>query len=265
MKKSFTLIELLVVIAIIAILAAILFPVFAQAKEAAKKTQCLSNEKNTSLGIIMYAGDNDDTLPMDQFYDGPDQVRWFDSVYPYIKNGEKFAFNGRASGTGGIFSCPSTMKQQALYGVHGKLFPDGQSCPWLSGTKADPVVTMTVLNSPAETVIYVEKGLNKGDNSWLSMAPDQDYWTGTVGNPAGSIDGPHYDIDKTREHDCDYTPGAYTDEQYGTYGKCSSLPRYRHNGTSNMSFGDGHSKSMARGRLNWFKNIYVEGVMPTPK
>lgn len=63
MKKAFTLIELLVVIAIIAILAAILFPVFAQAKVAAKKTTSISNQKQISLGIILYANDNDDMYP----------------------------------------------------------------------------------------------------------------------------------------------------------------------------------------------------------
>lgn len=61
--KAFTLIELLVVIAIIAILAAILFPVFAQAKDAAKKTSCVSNTKQTALAGMMYANDADDTLP----------------------------------------------------------------------------------------------------------------------------------------------------------------------------------------------------------
>ncbi len=60
---AFTLIELLVVIAIIAILAAILFPVFAQAKEAAKKTACLSNMKQNSIGLNLYLNDNDDAYP----------------------------------------------------------------------------------------------------------------------------------------------------------------------------------------------------------
>lgn len=69
-NKGFTLIELLVVIAIIAILAAILFPVFAQAKAAAKKTQSLSNQKQIGLGAVMYATDNDDFLP-ETGWDGP--------------------------------------------------------------------------------------------------------------------------------------------------------------------------------------------------
>ncbi len=63
MKKAFTLIELLVVIAIIAILAAILFPVFAQAKAAAKKTAALSNQKQIGLGLILYTADYDDIYP----------------------------------------------------------------------------------------------------------------------------------------------------------------------------------------------------------
>lgn len=62
-SRAFTLIELLVVIAIIAILAAILFPVFAQAKDAAKKTSCVSNAKQLALAAMMYAGDSDDVLP----------------------------------------------------------------------------------------------------------------------------------------------------------------------------------------------------------
>ena len=63
MKKAFTLIELLVVIAIIAILAAILFPVFAQAKMAAKKTQSISNTKQVNLGLLLYLPDYDDLYP----------------------------------------------------------------------------------------------------------------------------------------------------------------------------------------------------------
>src|SRR5271157_3367784 len=69
-SRGFTLIELLVVIAIIAILAAILFPVFAQAKEAAKKTSCLSNEKQYGLAHNIYANDYDDSY-VEPFIDPP--------------------------------------------------------------------------------------------------------------------------------------------------------------------------------------------------
>ena len=84
-KRAFTLIELLVVIAIIAILAAILFPVFAQAKLAAKKTACLSNGKNIATAALMYATDNDDYFPSiydDDAYGG--DPLW--ALYAYIKN-----------------------------------------------------------------------------------------------------------------------------------------------------------------------------------
>jgi len=87
-RKAFTLIELLVVIAIIAILAAILFPVFAQAKLAAKKISSLSNVKQLDLGILMYSNDHDDVLPMGcgaswwYPYDGG----WSWDVEPYLKS-----------------------------------------------------------------------------------------------------------------------------------------------------------------------------------
>jgi prepilin-type N-terminal cleavage/methylation domain-containing protein/prepilin-type processing-associated H-X9-DG protein len=101
-RKSFgfTLIELLVVIAIIAILAAILFPVFGQAREAARKTSCLSNEKQLSLGVLMYSQDYDEHL-QDMVLGGNCNQScwigagcaysdgggwWFGRIYPYIKN-----------------------------------------------------------------------------------------------------------------------------------------------------------------------------------
>jgi prepilin-type N-terminal cleavage/methylation domain-containing protein len=84
-RNAFTLIELLVVIAIIAILAAILFPVFAQAKLAAKKTVCLSNAKQIGLAHYMYVGDYDDTT--EKLGEGPD---WTNQLYPYVKNEDLF-------------------------------------------------------------------------------------------------------------------------------------------------------------------------------
>ena len=94
MKRAFTLIELLVVIAIIAILAAILFPVFAQAKQAAKKTVAISNFKQECTAVAMYNGDSDDGNPLSDSgsiggpgwgYGPPDTVPW-QQMYPYVKN-----------------------------------------------------------------------------------------------------------------------------------------------------------------------------------
>jgi prepilin-type N-terminal cleavage/methylation domain-containing protein/prepilin-type processing-associated H-X9-DG protein len=86
-RSAFTLIELLVVIAIIAILAAILFPVFAKAKEAAKKTGDLSNVKQISMGIFLYAGDNDDFSVVQNEVNG---YEWYEGLYPYVKNKDVF-------------------------------------------------------------------------------------------------------------------------------------------------------------------------------
>lgn len=114
-KSAFTLIELLVVIAIIAILAAILFPVFAQAREKARAVTCLSNEKNIGTGVLMYAQDYDETiLPWYSVVEYPGQYRgertWCGKIQPYIKNGNPTPSD--AAGNGplkplGIMACPS--------------------------------------------------------------------------------------------------------------------------------------------------------------
>ena len=97
-RHGFTLIELLVVIAIIAILAAILFPVFAKAREKARQTTCLSNLKQIGTAILMYAQDYDETYPIEYSMDAPDTsqipLTWPNRVMPYIKNTQ-------------LFKCPS--------------------------------------------------------------------------------------------------------------------------------------------------------------
>ena len=93
-RRGFTLIELLVVIAIIAILAAILFPVFAKAREKARQTSCLSNLKQIGTSILMYAQDYDETYPIEYSMDAPDTsqipLTWPNRVMPYIKNVQLF-------------------------------------------------------------------------------------------------------------------------------------------------------------------------------
>ncbi len=112
---AFTLIELLVVIAIIAILAAILFPVFAQAKEAAKKTACLSNGKQIGTAVMLYLGDSDDTYPIHYAYNSqppagqPGHKGVEVLLAPYIQSGGQrtdAATGQTVTGLMEIFKCP---------------------------------------------------------------------------------------------------------------------------------------------------------------
>ena len=102
-RNGFTLIELLVVIAIIAILAAILFPVFARARENARRASCMSNMKQIGLGFLQYTQDYDEKYPTQLTAAGdtayayafdPAQINWVNGVFPYIKSQQ-------------IFACPS--------------------------------------------------------------------------------------------------------------------------------------------------------------
>lgn len=123
-KQAFTLIELLVVISIIALLAAILFPVFARARENARRTSCASNLKQIGLGMMQYAQDFDETpplaifrgnaIPLDPWWgSGTGQwspqdwkYEWMDAVYPYVKSEQIFNCPSdpfRGAGNGGSF------------------------------------------------------------------------------------------------------------------------------------------------------------------
>jgi prepilin-type N-terminal cleavage/methylation domain-containing protein/prepilin-type processing-associated H-X9-DG protein len=120
-RRGFTLIELLVVIAIIAILAAILFPVFAQAREKARQANCVSNLKQVGLGIMQYVQDYDEAYPCNWYValwpsrpGGNQAYKWMDAIYPYVKNE-------------GVFSCPSDGGARRKYIYHRSLPGDSEN------------------------------------------------------------------------------------------------------------------------------------------
>jgi len=142
-RRGFTLIELLVVIAIIAILAAILFPVFARAREKARQTSCLSNIKQIALSGLMYTQDYDERLPghgcgwADPWgSNGRAETCYAAKLYPYMKNVQ-------------IFACPSDDSNFAEPGRDDNSY--GNNLQYLAGRAP---TKLSMVRSPAETIWY---------------------------------------------------------------------------------------------------------------
>ena len=127
-RKGFTLIELLVVIAIIAILAAILFPVFARAREKARQSSCLSNVKQIGLAILAYVQDYDETYSALYYYPvnatANNCVYWFHKVTPYIKNVQLFkcpSVSGTSFPSDGVIDPPWSTSANIAYDYNALL------------------------------------------------------------------------------------------------------------------------------------------------
>ena len=145
-RTGFTLIELLVVIAIIAILAAILFPVFARARENARRTSCQSNLKQIALGVFQYKQDYDEKLPVPAYSNGAgtsaSPYGWADSLQPYLKSTQ-------------ILVCPSntTSTPIDMTGVPGYGPGSKRSYRMASYLMAS---SLSAVNAPALTVQLVD-------------------------------------------------------------------------------------------------------------
>ncbi|MFN3653609.1 MAG: DUF1559 domain-containing protein [Armatimonadota bacterium] len=222
-RRGFTLIELLVVIAIIAILAAILFPVFAQAREAARKASCSSNLKQIGMALLMYVQDYDEVYPNRRSGDaanpnGTDTLSWRTLIHPYMKNTQ-------------ILTCPSNPDKNTLsrdndpptafgisygcnfnWGANQNTEPD----PFASmgkgvfGNQNAPGVHMSMIDSPAQTIAVME----------MYRVPFVNFVVDFVG-------------------------GAWTDPATGrSYRYYENTLFTGHSGRSNYLFADGHVKAL---------------------
>ncbi len=162
-RRGFTLIELLVVIAIIAILAAILFPVFAQAREKARGTTCLSNNKQIMLGELMYIQDYDETHSFAWGWDS-DWKPWHKQIDPYVKNQQLWHCPSDAWSRGG--ATPVSYSQNFRW-------PEG-SWGWSSTSYSylmSPAASAEAsIGSPATTIFVAERPnwYHQWDQGWAT-------------------------------------------------------------------------------------------------
>jgi len=182
--RGFTLIELLVVIAIIAILAAILFPVFARAREKARQTTCLNNCKQMGLGALMYSQDYDERIIPQYTSNTPDGPiihhatvhYWCDLMYPYVKNTQIFRCPSKPEGVGfGIVA----------YGCNG----------WIVRA-ATSAFKLPQIVYPAETVMFADSGwteANEGGGAYSnSICFQYSSWGPTTFVPQRHNGGANY-------------------------------------------------------------------------
>ncbi len=149
--SGFTLIELLVVIAIIAILAAILFPVFQRVRENARRTACLSNCRQIGLAFMQYTQDNDERLPLST--DSGRDVSWTVTVQPYIKSQQLYRCPDDSSTNWDTPIAPATVTRLSSYYLND----------WLAGTLK--YTALASISSPASVIYVSESTLNKtGDH-----------------------------------------------------------------------------------------------------
>jgi prepilin-type N-terminal cleavage/methylation domain-containing protein/prepilin-type processing-associated H-X9-DG protein len=214
-KRAFTLIELLVVIAIIAILAAILFPVFAKVREKARQISCASNMRQVGMAVLIYLQDNNEKFPCGTQNGG---VGWAAQVYPLVKSTGAFTCSDDPTPYG--LNPNNDVTYPVSYGFNALII--GQS--------------LSVLNSPTRTVLLFEE---IGDQSDITKeAPFGEHKFGDFssptadGNPAGWAGVGRFDT------------GVMSGAQalIGTANGNFEMREGRHGGGSNFALADGHVK-----------------------
>ena len=244
-RKAFTLIELLVVIAIIAILAAILFPVFAQAKSAAKKTQQISNQKQNATSMAMYQQDVDDmAVPLHQTsiaffvsYDWTKDYVWPQLVMPYQKNwqihhnpADGNANDRQALTSNGFAQTVTGRQREYALGITTSLGYNYMAFSPMNTNAQFTPVNMSQVTEPAAVIMNV-------DSIWDKA--------GTVPTGGGNwfVEAPHYAFSATSYWFGGWQPCTPTSWlQYGgTWGF--------HSTKTCAAFGDTHAKALSTGAM----------------
>jgi len=260
-RKGFTLIELLVVIAIIAILAAILFPVFATAREKARQTQCISNNKQIGAAVMMYLNDYEDVMPL--FFSSCNngnctRSTWSGLVQPYVKNWGLFRCPNLVEATSGGksiwdpssgFATPQNLSLWNGYGWNVDYMNFSADCSDYNSKgneSAGPPTPMARIPKPAETVMFGGASLYPGSGSFANA------------NSLYPVNGGYYYLfapaTETTPEGCVWSNGGWgVGSLMGPYGGFEQ-PRHGDQG-GNLTFVDGHSKFMSAGNAaagtNW--------------
>jgi len=235
-RKGFTLIELLVVIAIIAILAAILFPVFAKVREKARQTSCASNEKQISVALLSYLQDADEKFPCGTHNVG----------YPGIDPESGQGWAGQISGfikSGGLFKCPDDPTEPGSnesvdsYALNSNLIETTSNMN-TGGPMATPSgINSSTLTSPAATVMLFEEEGNQADVTNLQGNTNGEF-TSTLGDGLDAPDG----TKTTTSYLWTYATGYMGASSLKPQANVPTSAVGVHIGGSNFAFTDGHVK-----------------------